>query len=688
MRPVYLLLGFLLAAVASQARAPAENSASAVTPPIPAGPVTVAAASHAGDSAPAASPRAAAAAPIDPAVRREFQQAWAHAATGTDDSATLKAYVLYPYLQAERIHQHLHGTPDAIADADRAAAEFLAAHAGTPVAPFLRRAWLDSLAQRQAWPAFLAAYRDADATDPLRCQSFQARIALGRTEGLTADVARLWLTAKIPQECDAPFTSLLGAGLLSPQVVERRIRLVLEGSNPTLARPLIDWLTADRAAPWLQWVRLAENPKAGIDTVLAAPAQPVPAEAVLAAWKRLARADTNAATERYARLIRALDLSPQAASPYALALALALAWNRDPAALGYFDQVAAADLDDAALGWRARAALWTQNWPTAAKSIAALPATERQSTRWRYWSARIAEHQGDAAGSLQLYESVLIDDNYYSALAAARLHRRAVPHQQSLPEDEAVLQAIARRPAFLRAHELFLCDLKEEALAELQYGDDSLPAADRAQVVHLAAQWGWYSESVLLASALKLYNDYDLLYPQPFESEVSAAAHRARLSPDLVYGVLRQESLYRPDAVSGAGARGLMQLEPATAQSTARSLRRPVPTPEQLFEPALNTTLGAAHLRMLLDAFNDQLPAALAGYNAGPNAVARWLPPQPIDPDIWVENIPYNETRAYVQRILWHTLVYAWLRTDHAQATTAWLAPIRPLHEESARLNR
>ena len=674
MCPKSLLLGLMLAAAAAQARADAPTGAPA--------------AAHAG--AAAASVRGESTAPIDPVVRQEFQRAWAQAATstGADDSTALKAYVLYPYLQAERIQQHLHGTPEAAAAADRAAAEFLGAHAGTPVAVFLRRAWLDSLAQRQDWSAFLAVYRDSDATDALRCQSFQARIALGRTAGLAADAMRLWLTARMPQECDAPFTSLLGTGTLSPEQVERRIRLVLDGPNPALARPLIDWLPPERAAGWLQWVQLAENPQAGIDAIIAAPGKTVPAEAVLAAWKRLARTDVSAAADRYPALVRALDLSPQAASPYALALALGLAWNRDPAALSYFDQVATADLDDAALEWRTRAALWSQNWAAAAKSIAMLSATDRQSTRWRYWSARIAEHQGDAPGSLQLYESVLADDNYYSALAAARLHRRAIPHQQSLPEDDTVLQALARRPAFVRARELFLCDLKEEALAELQYGNASLAAAERAQVVHLAAQWGWYSEAVLLASSLKVYNDYDLLYPQPFESEVDAAARRAHLSPDLVYGVLRQESLYRPDAVSSAGARGLMQLEPATAQSTARSLRRRAPTPEQLFEPALNTTLGAVHLRMLLDAFNDQLPAALAGYNAGANAVVRWLPPQPIAADIWVENIPYNETRGYVQRILWHTLVYAWLRTDRAQLTTAWLAPIRPLHEEAARLNR
>ncbi|HTY50752.1 MAG TPA: transglycosylase SLT domain-containing protein, partial [Steroidobacteraceae bacterium] len=610
------LLGLLLAAAAS-AGAYARTAGAA--------PAASAAAAHGIAEPDPAGIRATAAAP-DPAVRKAFQLAWNRAAgtTDTEDSAALKAYVLYPYLQAERIHQQLQGTPEAAAAADRAAAEFLTVHAGTPVAVFLRRAWLESLAQRQSWAEFLNAYRDADATDALRCQSFQARIATGKTEGLTAEVTRLWLSARIPQECDAPFTALLGSGVLSPELVERRIRVVLDGPSPALARALIDRLTADRAAPWLQWVRLAENPQAGIDTVIAAPAQPVPAEAVLAAWKRLTRTDVSAATDRYARLVRALDLAPQAASPYALALALGLAWNRDPAALGYFDQVAAADMDDAAQEWRARAALWSQNWALAAKAIDALSPTDRQSTRWRYWSARIAQHQGDATGSLQLYESVLADDNYYSALAAARLHRRAIPHQQSLPEDDAIVQAIARHPAFVRARELFLCDLKEQALAELQYGNESLPAAERPQVVHLAAQWGWFSESVLLASSLKVYNDYDLLYPQPFEQEVIAAAHRARLSPDLVYGVLRQESLYRPDALSGAGARGLMQLEPSTAQSTARSLRRAAPTPEQLFEPALNTTLGAAHLRMLLDAFNEQVPAALAGYNAGPNAVVRW----------------------------------------------------------------
>jgi soluble lytic murein transglycosylase len=145
-----------------------------------------------------------------------------------------------------------------------------------------------------------------------------------------------------------------------------------------------------------------------------------------------------------------------------------------------------------------------------------------------------------------------------------------------------------------------------------------------------------------------------------------------------VYSVIRQESLYRSDAVSTADARGLMQLQIETARRTARQFGRPTPTATALSDPAVNVVLGAAHLKELLDRFGGQLPLALAGYNAGPGAAQRWLPATSIDPDVWIENIPYNETRAYVQRILWHSVVFAWLRDGEAQDTRQWLTAVKP----------
>jgi soluble lytic murein transglycosylase len=108
----------------------------------------------------------------------------------------------------------------------------------------------------------------------------------------------------------------------------------------------------------------------------------------------------------------------------------------------------------------------------------------------------------------------------------------------------------------------------------------------------------------------------------------------------------------------------------------ARRNGRPAPTRSALFDPAVNVPLGAAELRAMLDRFDGVLPVALAAYNAGPNAAARWLPPSARDADVWIENIPYNETRTYVQRVLWHSVVFAWLASGEPQDTQSWLGPI------------
>jgi soluble lytic murein transglycosylase len=146
-------------------------------------------------------------------------------------------------------------------------------------------------------------------------------------------------------------------------------------------------------------------------------------------------------------------------------------------------------------------------------------------------------------------------------------------------------------------------------------------------------------------------------------------------SPHLLYGVLRQESLFRTDAASSAGALGIAQLTPATARETARRWKLPAPTRTDLFDPAINITLGAARVAELLERF-DAAPVALGAYNAGETAAARWLPPRTVDSDVWIENIPFNETRAYVRRVLWHSLVYRWLETGQPQSARDWLVEI------------
>ena len=617
-------------------------------------------------------------------ARKAFLEAYARVtANSADESAAdselLKTYPLYPYLQAARIRQALSASPDSLAPVDQLAGDFIAAHEQAPVSRILRSAWLDSLAKREKWGLFIEAYRDAGATEAVRCQSFTARIELGKTEGLAGDITRQWLTPRSLPECTRPFAWLNGNGLLTPELIEKRVRLALESNNAAFARQIIEQLPTERTGPYLQWAALLEQPQRSLDALIASPDLAVDPAALLAGWTRLARTNPPAARERYQGLMSARGLTPETGSPYALALALPLAWNHDPAALEYFDLVAARDLDDSALEWRTRAAMLAGDWKLASKSIVAMSETNRQTARWRYWAARAAVQLHDASHARPLYESLLSDDNYYSGMAAARLHRLVVPLLKSVPVDAELLGTIERVPAMERARELFLCGMRPEALAEWQLGYGSLAEAGRLQSIRLAAGWLWYDQAIAVASAQKVFNDYVLLYPRPFDPQVEQAARVAQLAPELIYAVLRQESLYRADAVSSADARGLMQLQLDTARRTARKWKRPKPDLADLFDPATSTLLGATRLRTLLDQFDGQTSLALAAYNAGPNAVLRWLPTKAMDSDVWIENIPYTETRVYVQRILWHVLTFTWLRTREAQPTRSWLTPIRAM---------
>lgn len=631
---------------------------------------------------------AAAEAPNYTLVRQQFLQAMASTAPGSDadDDPALRAYPLYPYLQAERIRQAL-GNPATAAEADRRASGFLVTYGQLPVGAQLRRSWLESLAQREQWTSFLEVYRDGGATDALRCGALSARVATGQSAQLGPALVKQWLTTREVPECDRAYAWGFDHGIITADLVDRRARLALQAGNTGLAKTLIAKLPEPQAQPLRLWAMLLDNPQRTLDMLLSQPAAIVLPEALLAGWSRLARQDPDAAVERYPQLLRTRNLTSASASAFALAVALPLAWRRDAHAEDFFARVSTHELDDSALEWRARAAMWAGNWPLVTQTIAVMSETNRQSARWRYWSARADDQVGDTAQAHRLFTALAPDDNYYSGLAAARLGINVTPHPQPLDRDDAVRAHLAQVPALVRAHELLLCELRGQAMAEWQFTFDELSPVERQQAISLAAEWGWYDLAVTAATSLKIFFDYSLLYPQPYEPSVIAAARAAQLPVSLIYGVIRQESLYRTDVVSSAGARGLMQLELSTAKPTAKALKLPTPHMTDLFDPQINSTLGAGHLHMVLDKVDGQLPLALAAYNAGIAAASRWLPASSIAPDVWIENIPYNETRNYVQRILWNTVVYGWIRSDgHSQDTASWLTPIRATGPAQARL--
>jgi soluble lytic murein transglycosylase len=617
----------------------------------------------------------------DAVVRAEFLAAYRAAALGeatAPPSAALSDYVLFDYVEMVRLEHALGLATGAAGDVDRAAEAFIATHEGEPVSRRVVQAWLESLARRGLSTLLVSHFEPEAAGTALECRYLDARIELGHGAAIADAVRELWRNgAQLPPDCEPVFVWGRDHGVIDTAAIADRVAALLENGNTGFARVVAQRLPAASATRFLGWAALIEEPAAEFDRLADDPTASPGIDAVLDAWSRFARNDPSAAAARIEHLVDALDPGSDAVSRLHLALALGLAWDRRPAALAHFAAVGREDLDDYAREWQARAALWSGQWPTAADAIAAMSDATRTDSAWRYWQGRAAAALDDAAGARSAWEAVLGDDNFYAALAAARLGRRHLPAHAPLEVPDAALAELAARPGLARARELHAVGLENDARREWNAVYSALPLAQRRASIRLAADWGWHEIAVLTATRNGVFDDYALLYPQPFTDIVPAAADLTRFDHNLLYALIRQESLFAADAVSSAGAIGLTQLRLETARRAAVRWELAQPTRDALFDPATNVRLGAAQLRNLLDEFDGQLMPALAGYNAGYYAAARWLPDSEIDADIWVENIPYNETRAYVRRVLWHSLVYAWLETGTAQDASGWLAPVR-----------
>jgi soluble lytic murein transglycosylase len=408
------------------------------------------------------------------------------------------------------------------------------------------------------------------------------------------------------------------------------------------------------------------------------PAMTVEPEALAAGFDKLAHVDSAAALDLLPRLLDRQGMTAAVQSRLKRAAALGAAYDRDPRAIAAFDGLPPDAVDNQVQEWRVRAALWIGDYDKALKQIEQMPASLAAQPRWRYWHARAVAAVAGADAAAPLFEEIAGLRDYYGYLAADRLHRAYNLNARPSPDDIPMQTSIASGAGLIRAHELFDCDMMDDAAAEWTAVLGGAEPRVKIQAAHLAARWGWYAAAIAALAQAGEWDDVLLRYPRPYPDAVAAASELASIPADWILGVMRQESLYRKDAVSRADARGLMQMLPTTAAAVARRWRLPSPRKDDLFEPSVAVPLGAAYLRELLNRYAGQLDESLAAYNAGAAAVARWLPPKSMDADVWIENIPYTETRGYVEHILEHIVAFAWVRGAELPHLYALMPAVEP----------
>lgn len=613
------------------------------------------------------------------AAREQFATALTKAdegATSGKDPAVLRGYVLYPYLEAVRLQQQIRQSPSA--ETDSRVREFLESNAKSPVTRELRRDWLQSLAQREDWAAFRPAYRQDVADTSLRCQQLLARIKAGDDPALREDAFKVWMTGqKLPNACIPAFDWMKQQGWLTSDLLEQRARLALGAGNADLAESFLEDLPADIAGPLLRWARLIRTPQTELNVLIRNPQETVEMPALLDGYARLARKEPEQALKIYPELLKARQLKREQAMPFTSALAVGLALNRMPEAMTYFQKIPEPVTDEKILEWRLRAALWNDEWKLVRNWSRHLPPSMAAQDRWIYWRARALEQSKKTAKQAKaMYRTLSLKNNLYGVLAARRLGRPHIPQPQPQAVNAGIQKKLLQNPAIIRARELHLVGRDAWAATEWRLTLPEYTPQTQLQAGLLASSWGWHSQAIPTLAAVAVFDDFAVTYPLIYEPQVQQAAKQAGIAPGWVYGVMRQESLYDPQAVSPANAYGLLQLLLPTAKTVARKWKQSSPSRDDLFKPEINLMLGAAYLRDMLDKWDGSLILALGSYNAGPVAVSRWLPERPMDADIWIENVPYAETRGYIQKILWHICVFGWKETGQAQDLSSLLQPV------------
>ena len=279
----------------------------------------------------------------------------------------------------------------------------------------------------------------------------------------------------------------------------------------------------------------------------------------------------------------------------------------------------------------------------------------RLQDRWRYWSARSLESLGGADTQL-LWENLATARSFHGFLAADRL---AMDYQLN-----AVLPATPI-PAFTgptrlgvgRAQELMALGDWRQAKEQWRHTLNQMPRTERARLGELALQRGWPDFATDAANAGASWDRLDLRFPRSYWQTFQSVADELGVDPYELLSLARRESGLYPRARSKVGARGLMQLMPATARSVANDRDEVYGGTSSLYDPSTNITLGAAYYVDLLSRFEGNRVKALAAYNAGPSRVARWTE-EDMSVDQWVDSIPFGETREYVQAVLAYLVIY------------------------------
>lgn len=570
--------------------------------------------------------------------------------------AALHNYPLYPYLEYNRIV----ALGSAISEAEilRFRAQFPDSHLNR----LLRSKLMDNLIRQGEWQTYSRYYEELSSPGSEE-QCLYARALYRKGDKRAAyELGRgLWVVGHSQhQACDPLFSEMRADGELDSKLALERVLNALDENRSSLATYAKRFITQ----------KSLEHIATDAIAVYRAPEKIVQLNRALQGELQ-ARLQHIAVQRAYRNSPeRAMDLLLKLGKQYSTTdenvRLLGRVGVRIAKELRSDDRSRLAQLDPDFLSsdlteWRIRLALQDQDWHSVNRLINHLPDELQQDNRWLYWRAIATERSGGSPN----FQPLLQERSFYGFIAAQLESQPYQLNQQSPIYTDALLLPLRQSASMARIKELVKLDRYSVARSEWNAWIEQLDSQQRQAAARLMVEIGWYQMGILAAAYEGFWNDMLLRFPEAYTDYFVRESSQRGIDPLWSLAVSRQESALFPWARSPVGARGLMQLMPKTAKQTAQRERIPYRGGHELYEARTNIRLGTAYLAQMAEQFGGNRAHATAAYNAGPHRVSRWLEGRESLPlDIWIELIPFDETRTYVQNVLSFRVIYAQLRGE------------------------
>ncbi|EHA14960.1 transglycosylase SLT domain-containing protein [Halomonas sp. HAL1] len=576
------------------------------------------------------------------------EQQWEQVDSRSIESHPLKGYVEYHRLRGQLPHL----SPDSVQG-------FINQYADSPLAVWMRGQAIAKYGHAGRYNDLLAVADGEPAGTARQCYYYTALLATQPQQASEAGL-KLWRTGSSqPEACDPLFNRLRANGTIDAAAIWERKMLAWQAGETRLSNYLGGLLNGQ----WQTALDTIDSITTSSHAITQAPSCLGPecaatASFYQAAMQRFTREDTPAAFAAWQALSPRLNLLPSDRAAIEEELAFYALVRDVPGTLSWVDSVLPTLDSERVLELRVRHALANRDWNGVLHWVAEMPVDQQENSRWQYWLGRANAQLGNHTAAQERYQHAATDRSFYGFAAAEKLGQ---PYQLNMERnhfDDASRQRIAQLPAVQRTEALLR--IGEDGLANSEWlhaVQSGTPQQARA-LADYAAKQQWHARLVQTTIAAEMWDALDWRFPQAYHDSFQHWGRLTGVDPYLLMAITRRESAYNPNALSPAGARGLMQLMPGTASQVSRELGISDPGPYGVLEPELNIRLGSTYLRDKLQRYQGNRLAAAAAYNAGPGRVDQWLGDGVEAFDLFVESIPFRETRDYVQAVLSYRVIF------------------------------